>query len=1025
MRFELDEEFVPLGVFVAPDGRHLAVVDSAAVRLYALPGNRLVHVADFAGNVQLLSLVWSPEGDAFGLLDAAGTARVVRFGEDADDDEDEDEDEDEDDGSDPGPGRPFGSADAVAFAGPSTLAGPSAFATLHTVLTQVPRGLFRTRGEELRISIDVHDRRGRLVDYYNEVWQRSGRRPSTTRLTFSPTGDHVAYTHPSGEVVVRRVADWSAVWSMESAQWLMDLCWVTDVTLVSLSAGPEVSCWSVHPGRPNRVLELAGVLGVEPVPSRSSVLVWTDQGRLLEWFVETGDLVTLHQFPFRPQPGTRPVSVAGDGTVVLLAGHGPEIVVTTLAALTGEGGQLAASTYANAKILLLGDSGVGKSGLALVLAGEEFRATDSTHARQVRRLPLPAGPGSEQREVLLWDLAGQPGYRIVHQLHLGGAAAAVVVFDSRSETTPLAGIGHWARALRHAAGVESSGDALTTFLVSGRSDRGVVSVSDERVQEIVREFGFSRYLSTSAREGWGVDELRRLLLEAIDWSRIPVVTSSLLFAAAKSFVVEQKAAGVLLSPLPSLQSSFLGAPVTGPAAAAMVEPGVGADLLEVGDGAEELREVFAGCVARLESAGLVKRLAFGDLVLLQPELLDVYASAIVNAARQEPDGLGSMLESRVLGVDFPMPSDERVEDRQQERLLVIATVEELVRHEIILREGTEEGVQLVFPSAFRRDLPAADGPTGDVVEFAFEGPVANVYATLVVRLSRSDRFPRVGFWQSAAQFDAGGGGRCTVHLALAEEGRGVLQVGYDEKVPGIVREQFERFVMAHLIRRATPGTVSRERRFSCGLCGTPFAVEQVARARDRGRDALRCPVDDMLVSIADTFDAAGATYDPVTTEMDASADGARAAAAASSVIRGKEATTDFDVFLCHSNRDKPAVREVAQRLRERGVLPWLDEDQLRPGMPWQRQLEQQISSIRAAAVFLGPDEVGPWHSQELEAFLREFVKRSCPVIPVLLPGAEPLDLPIFLGGMTWVDLRGGDGIDRLVWGITGRRPAEL
>ena len=73
-------------------------------------------------------------------------------------------------------------------------------------------------------------------------------------------------------------------------------------------------------------------------------------------------------------------------------------------------------------------------------------------------------------------------------------------------------------------------------------------------------------------------------------------------------------------------------------------------------------------------------------------------------------------------------------------------------------------------------------------------------------------------------------------------------------------------------------------------------------------------------------------------------------------------------------------------------------------------------------MFVGPHGIGPWHRHELEAFLREFTDRRCPVIPVLLPGASPPDLPVFLRGMTWVDLREDDTLDRLVWGITGRRP---
>jgi hypothetical protein len=46
------------------------------------------------------------------------------------------------------------------------------------------------------------------------------------------------------------------------------------------------------------------------------------------------------------------------------------------------------------------------------------------------------------------------------------------------------------------------------------------------------------------------------------------------------------------------------------------------------------------------------------------------------------------------------------------------------------------------------------------------------------------------------------------------------------------------------------------------------------------------------------------------------------------------------------------------------------------------------------------------------------------VIPVRLPGAECPTLPVFLDGMTWVDLSATDPdpLDQLEWGITGRHP---
>lgn len=146
------------------------------------------------------------------------------------------------------------------------------------------------------------------------------------------------------------------------------------------------------------------------------------------------------------------------------------------------------------------------------------------------------------------------------------------------------------------------------------------------------------------------------------------------------------------------------------------------------------------------------------------------------------------------------------------------------------------------------------------------------------------------------------------------------------------------------------------------------------------------------------------------------------------VLQRKIGMGNFDVFLCHNSSDKREVKEIGNKLKERGILPWLDEWELRPGLPWQRLLEEQIEQIKSAAVFVGSEGIGPWQQQELEAYLREFVDRGCPVIPVLLPSAskEPElkpKLPVFLRGMTWVDFRKQepDPLKRLIWGITGER----
>jgi formylglycine-generating enzyme required for sulfatase activity len=134
----------------------------------------------------------------------------------------------------------------------------------------------------------------------------------------------------------------------------------------------------------------------------------------------------------------------------------------------------------------------------------------------------------------------------------------------------------------------------------------------------------------------------------------------------------------------------------------------------------------------------------------------------------------------------------------------------------------------------------------------------------------------------------------------------------------------------------------------------------------------------------------------------------------------------FDCFLSHNSKDKPAVRELAEALRARGLNVWLDEWELIPGRPWQEALEEIIETAQSSAVLVGKDGFGPWQDAEMRSCLAAFVDRELPVIPVLLPGApEEPKLPLFLRRFTWVDLRGGlteEGLDRLQWGVTGQRP---
>ena len=668
--------------------------------------------------------------------------------------------------------------------------------------------------------------------------------------------------------------------------------------------------------------------------------------------------------------------------------------------------------YCNAKVILLGDTGVGKSGLGLVLSGKHYQPTDSTHGRRIwafdtKEVATP-DEGTQTREILLWDLAGQPGYRLVHQLHLNEVAMALVVFDSRSETDPFAGVKHWVRALSQARRLEGTAAVpMRTYLVAARADRGGVAVTRERIQVMIEDLGLHGYFETSAKEGWQVIDLADAIRGGIAWDSLPMVSSSALFDSIKQFLLEEKNQGHVLSTAEDLFSGYRRA----------YHSAISQD---------DLRASFDSCIGRLESRDLIRRFHFGGIVLLQPELLDAYASAMVQAAKEEPDGLGFIREDDALAGRFRLSADERVRDRAQEKLLLIATIEELLRYEIALKEVTDQGVDLIFPSQFTRERPGAPDIPGREVTFTFEGALHSVYATLAVRLAHSSLFKRQSMWQNAATYSATVGGACGIYLAEIEEGRGELTLFYDEQANDAIRLQFETYVAEHLRLRALPGTITRRRIRICPNCSYAVPDDLIKRRLARSMTTIRCPdCDKIIISLVDVETSIQATL--AVTKMNQSADERRDRGAAATLLKGKIETNDFDVFLCHNSKDKTQIIAIAERLKERGVLPWLDIWEIRPGMRWQKELQRNIRTIKSAAVFIGPRGAGPWQELEVESLLQEIARRKRPIIPVILEGRRGVPrLPAFLSSWHMVDMRRPvpDPFEQLLWGITGEKPIQ-
>ena len=199
--------------------------------------------------------------------------------------------------------------------------------------------------------------------------------------------------------------------------------------------------------------------------------------------------------------------------------------------------------YVTARVVLVGDSGVGKTALGWRLARGEFKQHPSTHGQQFWPLGQlgRAREDGAQCEAILWDLAGQPDYRLTHGLFLDDADLALILFDPTTPENPLRTAEFWLKQLRGARPAESLPSATPTpgtreaaegrshcpvILVAARADRGEGWLSADELATFCEFHGIEALHVTSALTNEGVPELLERMRALIAWDRQPATVTN-------------------------------------------------------------------------------------------------------------------------------------------------------------------------------------------------------------------------------------------------------------------------------------------------------------------------------------------------------------------------------------------------------------------------------------------------------------------------------------------------------------------
>lgn len=607
------------------------------------------------------------------------------------------------------------------------------------------------------------------------------------------------------------------------ARRITNLAWAPDLeTIVSTSKDATIRFWNINTGQQIRILEGHGstirsvsfLLDGTVLASNS----WDSTIRL--WRCDNWETIgTINagassnwaaSLSFNP---LKPVlaSLSEADSVVCIW----EIDSSTL---LGGIQSFKPASYTTAKIALVGDSGVGKTGLGWRIAHNEFKEHASTHGQQfwvIDELGKTRADGTEC-EAVLWDLAGQHVYRPIHSIFLDNVDASLILFDPTNRQDPLKGAQFWLEQLKGKTKLPPG------VLVGARSDRGASVLSQQELEQFCQRYGISGgYVSTSAKEGTGLAQLLTILKEQIPWDEMTTTVTTLTFKRIKEFVLSLKEKterhNVLVSSAELRQE------------------------LENTDETWQFSDAeMMTAVGHLETHGYVTILnsSSGDqFVLLAPDLLVTLASSIVLLADTNSRELGAVNESELLQGSYPFEELQGLEEAEQQ-ILLDAAVLRFLEHNICFRERLDENILLIFPGLIKQKRPLQDEiPSTDDVSYIVRGRVENIYASLVVLLGYTPSFSRINQWQNQAQYETENDHVCGFRLVEDRDGEIELILYYSDEMPIDERLEFQGLFERFLYQRDVQVTP-----FPPIVCpdGHPQERAVVVKRQQSGKNFLFC-----------------------------------------------------------------------------------------------------------------------------------------------------------------------------------------
>lgn len=159
------------------------------------------------------------------------------------------------------------------------------------------------------------------------------------------------------------------------------------------------------------------------------------------------------------------------------------------------------------KLLIIGDSGVGKSSLLIRFSDNTFSGSYITTIGvdfKIRTVVI----GGERVKLQIWDTAGQERFRTITNTYYRGTHGVIVVYDVTNGES-FANVKRWLQE------IDSNCEVVNKVLVGNKNDdpqRKVVLTED--AQRFAEQMGIQLY-ETSAKDNLNVEEMFLAITEKV------------------------------------------------------------------------------------------------------------------------------------------------------------------------------------------------------------------------------------------------------------------------------------------------------------------------------------------------------------------------------------------------------------------------------------------------------------------------------------------------------------------------------